>query len=308
MTQNEMTPLEYCRNNPVKAQNIPDLLKEIPRWLVWKSFKEKPDGRFDKIPICPSTGYNVSGTDQTNHMTFEVALQAHQSGSGDGIGIALTSEALCFNDGGKLQYLIGVDLDKVKGCSEKNKAARSILKTINSYSEVSPSGTGIRIFALSDELVGKGQSPSGEIYNTGRFLTVTGHGPQREVVNATDQLKALECQWWPEELSKPSNYSLSRRSKPSYPDTLRKRAELDVILSFISADCDYDRYRDVVWAILSVNWRDAEEIARNWCLTALDRFEEQNFKQIVGSFNPRHDAPVTPGSLVYWARKAGWNG
>ena len=308
MAQSEMTPLEYCRNNPVNAQNIPNLLKRIPRWLVWKSFKEKPDKRFDKIPICPSTNYKVSGTDQANHMTFEAALQAHQSGSGDGVGIALTSETLDCNDGDEPVFLIGIDLDKVKGSKANIKAARRIGKFIGSYAESSPSGTGIRIFALSTELVGKGQSPSGEMYNAGRFLTVTGHGPPREVTNATDQLKALECQWWPEELNKTSDLSLSGRSQVSYPDTPRKRAELAIILKFISADCSYERYRDVVWAILSVNWPDAEEIAHYWCLTALDRFEEESFKQIVGSYNPYHNLPVTLGSLVYWAREAGWNG
>ena len=93
-------------------------------------------------------------------------------------------------------YLIGVDLDKVDGSELKRITAKRVCKSVGSYCEISPSGTGIRIFALSKELVGKGQSPSGEMYHKGRFLTVTGHGHARDVVIATDTLKSLEQEWW----------------------------------------------------------------------------------------------------------------
>ena len=304
----KMTALEHCRSNPVKPQNIPDLLKGLPHWVVWKVFTEKSDGRFDKVPICPSSGYKVSAIDQTNHMTFEEALEAHQDGSGDGIGIVLTRKAVTLNDAGEPLYLIGVDLDKVEGCAEKAQEARKIGKSIGSYLEVSPSGTGIRIFALSKELVGRGQSPSGEMYNAGRFLTVTGHGRAREVVAATDQLKALEQEWWPDDVERRVKPVLSRISQASYPDTPRRRAELAEILQYISADCDYERYRDVVWAILSTKWHDAEDIACNWCLAAPERFDQDNFESVVNSYKSQHDNPVTIGSLIYWARKAGRHG
>ena len=308
MDKAQMTGLEYCRSHPLNAQNIPDILKDLSRWVVWKAFDEKPDGRFDKVPICPLSGRKINHLDKVNQRPFEQAIKAHHGGSSDGIGIVLTGEAVTYDDFDEPLYLIGVDLDKVQQDNEKLSAAKTITKSIGSYAEISPSGTGIRIFALSNELVGKGQSPKGEMYNTGRFLTVTGHGPKRKVVTATDQLKDIERQWWPKKLITTSASSISRSSHANYPDTPRRRAELAAILKYISADCSYDRYRDVVWAILSTNWHDAEELARSWCLAAPSRFDDNSFELIVRSHNLAHERPVTIGSLVYWARQAGWHG
>ena len=53
MANSESSALQYCQANPVKPENIPKLLKSLDRWVFWKTFNEKLDGRFDKIPICP---------------------------------------------------------------------------------------------------------------------------------------------------------------------------------------------------------------------------------------------------------------
>lgn len=308
VAQAPITQLEHCRSNPVKPQNIPELLKDLPNWVVWKAFAEKHDGRFDKVPISTQTGHKVSHLDKTYQMSFQGALNAHQGGWGDGIGISLNSDPVACNEAGEPLYNIGVDLDKVEESVQKKRAAKRICKSIGSYCEISPSGTGIRIFALSKELVGKGQSSSGEMYHKGRFLTVTGHGYARGLVIATDTLKNLERKWWPDSLNKTYTRNLSQISNFSPQDTPRRRAELFEMLGYLSADCDYEGYRDAVWAILSTNWHDAGEIARNWCRSAPDRFEQDNFETLVRSYDPHRADKITIGSLVFWARKAGWRG
>lgn len=308
MAQAPMTQLEHCRSNPVKPQNIPELLKGLPNWVVWRAFAEKNDQRFDKVPISAQTGHKVSHLDKTYQMSFQDALNAHQGGWGDGIGISLNSDPVACNEAGEPLYLIGVDLDKVESSELKRITAKRVCKSVGSYCEISPSGTGIRIFALSKELLGKGQSPSGEMYHKGRFLTVTGHGQARNVVIAADILKSLERKWWLDDENETYNRNLSQIWKVSPPDTPRRRAELFEMLGHLSADCDYEGYRDAVWAILSTNWHDAEEIARNWCQTAPERFEQDNFETLVRSYDSHHADKITIGSLVYWARKAGWRG
>ena len=298
--------IDYCRNNPVKPQNIPELLKSLSNWVVWKAFATKDDGRFDKVPISAQSGHKVSHLDKVHQMSFQEAFSAYQNGLGDGVGISLTGEPVAHTEAGEPLYLIGVDLDKVAGSEQNKRTAKSICKSVGSYCEISPSGTGIRIFALSKELLGKGQSPSGEMYHKGRFLTVTGHGRARGVVTATDTLKRLEQKWWPESANKTGAFSLSQISQASYPDTPRRRAELNDMLDHLSADCDYERYRDAVWAILSTSWYDAEEIACRWCRSAPARFNQDNFGQIVRSYDSNRTDSITIGSLVYWARKAGW--
>jgi len=305
---NKLTPIEHCRSNPVTPQNIPDALKSLPTWVVWKAFAKKYDGRFDKVPISTQTGHKVSHLDKTYQMSFQDALSAHQNGCGDGIGISLSSDPVAYNKAGEPLYLIGVDLDKVQTSREKFDSAKTISKSVGSYCEISPSGTGIRIFALSEELLGKGQSPSGEMYHKGRFLTVTGHGHARDLVTATDTLKSLEREWWPDSAKETCACSTSTTVIISDPDTPRRRAELNDMLNHLSADCDYERYRDTVWAILSTSWYDAEEIARNWCRSAPARFDQDNFGQIVKNYDPKRTNIITIGSLVYWARKAGWRG
>ena len=87
-----------------------------------------------------------------------------------GIGIVLTGEVLTKIETGQPLFLIGVDLDNVQTSAKKIDQAKAVCESIGSYAEKSPSGTGIQIFALSEKIVGKGQSPSGEMYNSGDFL------------------------------------------------------------------------------------------------------------------------------------------
>lgn len=292
---------------PVKSENIPNLLKSVNQWVVWKSFKHKSDGRFDKVPICPASGKSVNGLSPVNQLSFELALKAYQAGFGDGIGIALTGKPLSYSDNGAPLYLIGIDLDKVTSSSQKKTDAKAIYKLIQSYTEISPSGTGLRIFALSNRLVGKNQSAHGEMYNTGRFLTVTGHGNLRKVRVATAQLEELQKAWWPDDgITEPSlNYR--QVAKPVFPDTPYNRANLLAWLSKLSADCSYQRYRNVVWSIVSTNWEDAEKIAYNWCISAPDRFNSSNFEAVVRSYNADHVNPITVRSLAYWSKRASDN-
>jgi putative DNA primase/helicase len=92
----------------------------------------------------------------------------------------------------------------------------------------------------------------------------------------------------------------------SVEDTPRQRARIADMLSHISADCSYELYRDMVWAILSLGWHDGEDIAKAWCLTAPSRFKEDSFWNVVNS----HDDTRTPtiGTIIYHARAGGWNG
>jgi len=95
---------------------------------------------------------------------------------------------------------------------------------------------------------------------------------------------------------------------PNCPETAAEAARLLDRLSYISADCDYETYRNVVWAILGTGWSCAEDLARKWCESEPDRFEENDFLNVVQSFDPTRDPRPTMGTLFYLARKGGWNG
>jgi hypothetical protein len=92
------------------------------------------------------------------------------------------------------------------------------------------------------------------------------------------------------------------------PETPREKARVQEMLNHITADCDYETYRDVVWAVLSTGWTCAEHLAENWCRTAPHKFEEVNFISVVNSYNPNRVDPITLGTLTFLARKGGFNG
>lgn len=89
-------------------------------------------------------------------------------------------------------------------------------------------------------------------------------------------------------------------------DTPRQRARLAEMLHHVSADCAYELYRDIVWAILSLGWQDGEELAEAWCRTAPHRFEDDDFWNVVNSHDPSRSP--TLGTIIHFAREGGWNG
>lgn len=88
----------------------------------------------------------------------------------------------------------------------------------------------------------------------------------------------------------------------------RQIAIVKEALSHISADCSYEVWRNIVWAILSTNWTCAEEIAEEWSRTAPDRYAEDAFWTLVNSYMFQQENPITGGTIWHHARLGGWNG
>ena len=92
---------------------------------------------------------------------------------------------------------------------------------------------------------------------------------------------------------------------PTYvavPETPRQVAEVTQALSFIDADCPYELWRDVVWAILSTGWSCAEDLAYQWSASAPDRFDEDAFWLVANSHDPYLENPITIATLFYYAK------
>lgn len=122
----------------------------------WKvKSREKYDGR----EVDPANTWGA----------FRLAISACQSGNFDGIGFEL-------EPGGGI---VIIDLDNCRD-SESGKIdswAREIVDRLKSYSEVSPSQTGIRILCRGDLPTTKTGKKTDriEMYQEGRFGTITGH-------------------------------------------------------------------------------------------------------------------------------------
>ena len=141
---------------------IPAALRALPNWVCW-GWAEKPL----KMPINPLTGCGAKAGHPETWGTFEQAFRHVELGTCKGVGFE-------FVDGGGL---VGVDLDHcLDRSSEKATSpfACEAIRTFHSYTEVSPSGSGLHIICRG-KLPGPGiHRKKIEMYDSGRFFTVTG--------------------------------------------------------------------------------------------------------------------------------------
>ena len=142
--------------------------------------------------------------------------------------------------------------------------------------------------------------------DTGQPYRWGGKGDWRAIPTIPAPLLAV----WQQELASRA----AKRECPKSPlslfrgvdDTPRQRARLQDMLRYISADCSYERYRNIVWSILSLGWHDGVELAEKWCRTAPHRFDELDFWNVVNSHDQRRSPAF--GTIHHYACTGGWNG
>lgn len=154
--------------NPDASDALPNSIKERPQWITWV-LASKGDRKLAKIPADPNTGRAINAQDSNNWLSFRDAVAAFRANVQlSGIGYVLST-----ND-----EVTGIDMD---GCrdSESGKVADWAMAHVSqfgSYSEVSPSGTGIRVLVRGKPEAGHPTAQGKrEIYSKARFLTITGN-------------------------------------------------------------------------------------------------------------------------------------
>jgi hypothetical protein len=173
---------------------VPDELKARPQWLVWRFVWIK--GKWTKVPHRSSLpDAEASTTDPSSWSTFDEAVEAYSDPSNkvEGIGFVFSED----------DPYAGVDLDDCLKDGEVLEWAKPFLDDLlPSYSEVSPSGNGVKIFVKA-MLAGTGTRKKGfgddkdgavEVYDRGRYFTVTGDafdGPGRPVEDRADAINRL---------------------------------------------------------------------------------------------------------------------
>lgn len=101
---------------------------------------------------------------------------------------------------------------------------------------------------------------------------------------------------------------IQNNTKPvvsTLPESPKNVANLINALDHISSDCDYESYRNIVWAIKSTGWTVANEIALIWSQKAMDRFNEETFNTLINSYSFDHANPVTVGTIFHLAKAGG---
>ena len=183
-----------------------------PLWVGWR--KETRDSRPTKVPYDPRTGARAKSTDPTTWATRDEAEFWALQERGDGVGLVLSR----LDDE---TFLCGIDLDACRDPDAGDIApwAQEIIDRANSYTEVSPSGTGVKIFCAhrsvdlpAIEAIFNGQHgrqfkraggdhpPAIEIYRGERYFAATDEaiGPREDLrfVGVAD-LQWLICEAGP---------------------------------------------------------------------------------------------------------------
>lgn len=171
-------------NNTYQA--IPQELRRLPNWVCWQAVQdERSHSGVSKRPIDPKTGNFAKSNDPSTWADFDTAVQTAQKWSGIGF---------MFSESG----YFGVDLDDI---AEELQSYRDnnggivteFVNALQSYAEVSQSGTGIHIICKGSLPKGGRRRGKVEMYDSGRFFVMTGQpiSEYAEVTECSERIRPL---------------------------------------------------------------------------------------------------------------------
>lgn len=179
--------------------SIPEELKALPQWVGFMLVHNEKKGKPDKIPINPATLWGASSQNSDTWGTFEAAKavigrdgrckRKNESGERVTVTAPVCGVGFVFH-----RRYAGVDFDHCinPDTGEVDAWAAQWVERFGSYTEISPSGTGLHIICkgMLERAV---KRPEAEVYDRGRYFTVTGDvfGPERPVREAQEAIDAL---------------------------------------------------------------------------------------------------------------------
>lgn len=157
----------------VNSDNIPKGPKKLDQSVLWKYVKRKGEKKPTKVPYQPN-GKPASSTDPETWSDYNTVMKVIDKF--DGIGFVLTKDD---------PYVV-IDFDhcKRKGVKGPIRSIKDLIpevakvvRMLNGYVEVSPSGEGIHIWIKGSPPKDAPKKSPGiiEIYSHGRYMTVTGN-------------------------------------------------------------------------------------------------------------------------------------
>jgi hypothetical protein len=234
--------------------NIPELLKAMKSWVMWK--RELVNGKWTKVPYR-TRNYKARSTHPEDWTTFEFAIKALSKTNPDGTPM-FDGIGFCVPIDGSL-IIWGYDFDDAVNpqTSEFNEwrlpdgelapvQPADILK-LNTYTEYTPSGAGLRAIAIcKGHVPGKNSEeynernpetrkiPGIEVYSEGRFFTFT--GDVVEGAPTTVEERTAECDELYGRMFLKSQPAAGRKtsSPPPTPPFITKTGSTDLATVLVS--------------------------------------------------------------------------
>jgi len=232
---------------------LPDALTSRRNWLVWRLVHVEGQPKPRKVPHYASgrqrEGTQGDAADRASLATFDEAVSALRSGNYSGLGFALLPDS----------GVIALDFDN---CVEAGTIAPEVEALCEgTYTEFSPSGTGVRAFFLGSLLSRKdvdakrGLFPV-EVFGHNGFVTVTGNGtPTCELFGWTE---AAPCTPRVVDMYRARGWDPAARSgEAAGADALMRlsptqglsREQIATLLADVPNDVDYDQWVAVGMAL-----------------------------------------------------------
>lgn len=309
-------------------ETVPQSMQEIDRWLMWSGEPDtprRPHWRGD---------YSVSYNDPDDWHSFEAAVEAAAETDSWGIGFVTGDD------------ISVIDLDGVKGddgrpvdwAPDLGRLRRAYEGDGGPYVEWSPSETGLHIPVSGmdkpdwwTDLSVDDREHEGVDLLQGQFVTVTGqcersfdggvieHCPEVDLLLQEAQEAITSLNGGTDLVNNGDGGDWTPDDEWLTEDDIREA------LTHIDADCGYNQWRNIGFAIAEYYHREdgegkerAKELYKEWSQNADEKWDSQAEKQaeriVEDSWN-RIDtyqesdgsSPVTVGTLVAYAQEAGWD-
>lgn len=167
-------------------ENIPAELTALSQWVCWRL--ETRQGKPTKVPYQPNAA-RARVDDPQTWSDFAAVVEAYGGRFGfSGIGFVLTAD----------DPFSGIDIDSCLNpeTGELDPIAAQIVAALPTYCEISPSGRGLRLFVKGALPPGRRRKGKVEMYDAGRYLTLTGarFGTVADIAPCAAELAALHAE------------------------------------------------------------------------------------------------------------------
>lgn len=265
----------------------PEALKELWSEQRWVNHK-------GKIPYNPRTGIKARSNDPNTCVYFDEVSAA--LGEYDGVEYLL-GEGVC-----------GIDLDHcIDPMTGKiDEEAYQVLKALDTYAELSPSGTGIHILARgSMPFTGRQGSRDAslqiEMYSEYRFLTITGSAiNDKPIADRTEEIEKLAERYFPA-TELPEEFETV--SSPIDPDD-DQRMILSALAAIDPAECSYNEWLRIGIGVKEAGFED--DVWDEWSSSDTARYKLGECKKKWSTFADPGKNINGAGVIIELAKGNGW--
>src|SRR5215510_1448473 len=205
-----MTSQENQKPNALAPifKSIPNELKELRQWVCWRyewRVNGNGGGYWTKPLYNADTGRYADVSKPETWTTFDDAVAAYKRYEHDGVGFVFTED----------DPYTGFDLDDCVVNGELSEDASDWVRRFRTYTEISPSGTGIKgICKGKPAFNGNNQKEGAEIYGDARYFTLTGHAIGGHQIEARQGVvNEFLVRYFPDKV-KPKPQPEKEKSKP----------------------------------------------------------------------------------------------